>query len=261
MKNQPPSVPVAEVQAVPREQTLADLFVALADTLVDDFDVVELLDRLVASCVGLFDVAAAGVLLFDAKRHLQLMAASNDRAEHLEVFQIQADQGPCLDCARSRKPVSVVDVRSVSDRWPRFFPAAEIVGFRAVHAVPLRLRQEGLGALGLFHTAPTELSDSRLHTAQALADVATIGILQQQHARHASILTEQLQGALDSRVAIEQAKGILAENSRESMDVAFDQLRHYARDHNLKLSDVALQVVARQLAPATIASPRRRSPA
>ena len=177
MINQPPTVPGAETWAVSREQTLADLFVALADTLVDDFDVVELLDRLVMTCVELFDVAAAGVLLFDGKRQLQLMAASNDRAEHLEVFQIQADQGPCLDCARGRKPVSVSDLRLVRDRWPRFYPAAEIVGFRAVHAVPLRLRQEGLGTLGLFHTVPIELSLSRLHTAQALADVATIGIL------------------------------------------------------------------------------------
>jgi GAF domain-containing protein len=259
MINQPPTVPESETWAASREQTLADLFVALADTLVADFDVVELLDRLVTTCVGLFDIAAAGVLLFDAKRRLQLMAASNERAEHLEVFQIQADQGPCLDCARSRKPVSISDLWLVRERWPRFQPAADIVGFRAVHAVPLRLRQEGLGTLGLFHTAPTELSTSRLHTAQALADVATIGILQQQHARHASLLTEQLQGALDSRVAIEQAKGILAENSGVSMDVAFDQLRRYARDHNLKLSDVALQVAARQLAPATVVAARRSS--
>ena len=239
-------------QAASREETLSNLFVALADTLVADFDVVELLERLVGTCLELFSVSAAGVLIFDAKRELRLVAASSERAEHLEVFQIQVDQGPCLDCARNRTPTSVTDLRTAKDRWPRFYPAAEIVGFQAVHAVPLRLRHEALGALGLFHSTPTALPDRDLHTVQALADVATIGILQQQHAQQAAIVTQQLQGALDSRVAIEQAKGVLAESGNITIDVAFDRLRRYARNHNLKLSQLAQAVTRREIRPSEI---------
>ncbi len=241
-----------------REEVLSELFVALADTLVADFDVVELLDRLVSSCTELFHVSAAGVLIFDSTRRLRLVAASNQRAEHLEVFQIQVDEGPCLDCAHNRTPTSVPDLSTAKDRWPRFYPATEIVGFRAVHAVPLRLREVGLGALGLFHTTPTSLAVRDLHTAQALADVATIGILQQQHVHQAAILNDQLQGALDSRVAIEQAKGILAENGNITIDAAFDRLRRYARDHNLKLSQLARAVSAREIRGADVLDVTRR---
>jgi transcriptional regulator with GAF, ATPase, and Fis domain len=254
MKSQPTRTTMQAAPGTSREETLSDLFVALADTLVDDFDVVELLDRLVSTCTELFDVTAAGVLIFDVNRQLRLVAASNERAEHLEVFQIQVDEGPCLDCARSRTPTSVTDLRTAADRWPRFYPAAEIVGFQAVHAVPLRLRQEGLGALGLFHSTPTELPARDLHAVQALADVATIGILQQQHTHQKTILTNQLQGALDSRIAIEQAKGILAESGNVTINVAFSRLRHYARNHNLKLSNLAQAVTTREIRAAEILS-------
>jgi transcriptional regulator with GAF, ATPase, and Fis domain len=246
------SVPTTDGPTASREEKLADLFVTLADTLVADFDVVELLDRLVTACVELFDVSGAGVLLLDSNRRLRLVASSNERAEHLEIFQVQADEGPCLDCARSRTAVTVPDLEAERHRWPRFAAAADIVGFHAVHAVPLRLRAEAVGALGLFHGTPTDLPPRDLHTVQAIADVATIGILQQQHAHQASIMTDQLQGALDSRVAIEQAKGILAESSNITMDVAFQHLRRYARDHNLKLSAVAQTVVSRKLSAAVL---------
>lgn len=253
MTNPPtPTTQPVDVQAASREATLADLFVALADTLVADFDVVELLDRLVTTCIELFEVSAAGVLIFDAKRQLRLMATSNERAEHLEVLQLQIDEGPCLDCARSRTPISVPDLTTAKARWPRFCEAADLVGFRAVHAVPLRLRSEGLGTLGLFHGDPTELLDRDRHAVQALADVATIGILQQQHAHQAATLTDQLQAALDSRVAVEQAKGILAQSGNVTIDVAFDRLRRYARDHNLKLSKVARALSVRDIRPSEI---------
>jgi transcriptional regulator with GAF, ATPase, and Fis domain len=254
MTKQPTPTAVEGVQSgsreeASREKTLSELFVALADTLVADFDVVELLDRLVSTCIELFDVSAAGVLIFDKKGQLRLMASSNDRAEHLEVFQLQADEGPCLDCARGRTPISVSDLNTAKDRWPRFFEAARVVGFRAVHAVPLRLRSEGLGGFGLFHNSPTELSNRDLHAVQALADVATIGLLQQQHAHQAEIVTDQLQHALDSRVAVEQAKGILAESRNVTVDVAFEWLRRYARNHNLKLTQIARAISTREIRP------------
>jgi GAF domain-containing protein len=235
-----------------RESALADLFVALADTLVDDFDVVELLDRLVSSCVDLFGVASAGVLLLDGTRRLRLVASSSERAEALEAFQIQADEGPCLDCARSMRPVSIPDLEAARERWPRFCAAADVLGFRAVHALPLRLRTVGLGGFGLFHTEPTVMQPHDLHTAQALADVATIGILQQEHVHRSATVAEQLQGALDSRVAVEQAKGILAESGNVGMDVAFAHLRRYARDRNLKLSQLAQSIARREIGATTI---------
>ena len=194
-------------------------FVALADTLLNDFDFVELLDRLVHTCVDVLNVAA-GVLLLDQQRRLRLVASSSERAEELEAFQVQADEGPCLDCARSRTPVAVPDLETARGRWPRFCSAADIPGFRAVHALPSCLRARALGGLNLFHTSPTMLAAAEVRVAQALANVATIGILQQQHDHQTSALTEQLQGALDSRVAVEQAKGILAEGGHVSMDVA-----------------------------------------
>ena len=251
-ESQTAAAPTGILHGGSREEVLADLFVALADTLVDDFDVVELLDRLVHTCVDLFDVTAAGLLIMDGQRRLRLVASSSDRAEELEIFQLQADEGPCLDCARTRIPVTVPDLDAADARWPQFCAAAALLGFRAVHAVPLRLRSETLGALNLFHTEPTQLQPRDLHTVQALADVATIGILQQQHASQSTALTDQLQGALASRVAIEQAKGILAESGNVTMDVAFAQLRRYARDHNLKISELAQAISTRDVPASAI---------
>jgi GAF domain-containing protein len=249
---QPETETTVVVRGGAREPALADLFVALADTLVDDFDVVELLDRLVHSCVELFDVTASGLLLLDGQHRLQLVASTSERAEELEVFQVQADEGPCLDCARTTTPVAVPDLQAERDRWPRFSSTAANLGFRAVHAVPLRLRSEALGALNLFHTEPTALPEADLHVVQALADVATIGILQQRHLSESSVVADQLQTALASRVAIEQAKGIIAESGDINMTMAFAQLRRYSRDRNLRLSDVASAIANRELAAATI---------
>lgn len=241
-----------DADAASREEALTDLFVTLADTLVAEFDVVELLDRLVDTCLGLFKVTAAAVLVLDTKNALRLVASSNKRAEELEIFQIQVDEGPCLDCARSLTPVLVPDLSADRDRWPHFSAAADIVGFKAVHAVPLRLRSQGIGGFGLFHSTPTQMSSGDVHAVQALADVATIGILQQQHAQQAVSLSDQLQGALNSRIAVEQAKGVIAESGNVEMDVAFDQLRRYSRDNNLKISRVAQAIATRELSPVTI---------
>jgi GAF domain-containing protein len=226
-----------------REQALADTFVRLADTMVDDFDVVDLLDQLVHACVSVLGVSAAGLLLDDQKGNLALVASSSDETRLLELFQLQNNQGPCLDCVRTGAAVTSGDLDDDRARWPLFVPAAAMAGFRSVAAVPLRLRDQIIGGLNLFMDAPHEVPPRDRQLAQALADVATIGILQQRSLHRSHVLSEQLQNALTSRVAIEQAKGVLAERGELSLDAAFDVLRRYARDHNLKLTEVANAVV------------------
>jgi transcriptional regulator with GAF, ATPase, and Fis domain len=249
-----------EDEAGSREEILSDLFVALADTLGADYDAAEVFDRLVNACVEIFDVDSAAVLLLDPKGRLRLVASSDERAEQLELFQVQVEEGPCLDSARDRALVTSSDLKAEQDRWPRFAAAADIVGLRAVHAVPLRLRADGIGTLGLFYRTSRDLAKPEAHIAQALADVATIGFLQQQQVHQTSVTNQQLQGALDSRVSIEQAKGIIAEFGDIAMDVAFKLLRRYCRDNNLKLSQVARAIAERELPPATIVTAGRHRP-
>ena len=222
-----------------REQALADVFVVLADTLVDDYDVVDLLDRLTTACVDLLGVRAAGLLLDDQKGNLAVVASSSDEIRLLEVFQLQTNEGPCLDCFRTGAAVTSGDLAAEHARWPRFAAAAVSAGFASVAALPMRLRKQTIGALNVVHARaePVSVRDQRL--AQALADVATIGILQRRSAHRSSMMAQQLQHALNSRVAIEQAKGVLAERFAVDMETAFDALRRYARDHNLKLTDAA----------------------
>lgn len=226
-----------------REQALADTFVALADTMVDDYDVVDLLDQLVRACVNVLGVSAAGLLLDDQKGNLALIASSGDETRLLELFQLQNNDGPCLDCVRTGSAVTSGNLDDDRGRWPLFVPAAAMAGFRSVAAVPLRLRDQIIGGLNLFMDSPHEVPPEDRRLAQALADVATIGILQQRSLHRSHILSEQLQNALTSRIAIEQAKGVLAERGELTMDGAFDVLRRYARDHNLRLTEVANAVV------------------
>src|SRR5678815_3718767 len=192
------------------EVQLADVVVELADTLVDDFDVIDFLHVLTERCVQVLGISAAGLLLTDQRGTLQVVAASSERTRLLELFQLQADQGPCLDCFHTGQPVSVPDLPSAG-RWPRFTAAAAEVGFAAVHAMPMRLRSDVIGALNLFDTTPGALDEAKLRIGQALADVATIGLLQNRAIRARDAVTEQLQTALNSRILIEQAKGVLAE--------------------------------------------------
>ncbi len=234
-----------------REQRLATIFVSLADTLVDDYDVVDLLDRLVRSCVDLLGVTAAGLLLDDQRGHLVVLASSSEETRLLEVFQLQSNEGPCLDCFTTGQPVTSHDLSVDRQRWPIFVPAALAAGFASVAAVPLRLRAQTIGGLNLFHAGPQVVPDEDIHMAQALADVATIGILQRRSTHRGTLLAEQLQHALHSRVVIEQAKGVLAERHGTSMDGAFAALRQHARNRNLKLTDVALAVAHGELDPMT----------
>jgi hypothetical protein len=226
------------------DERLVETFVVLADTLIDDFDVIDFLHLLVDGCVELLDVDAAGLLLADQHGRLQLIASSNEQVRLLELFQVQNDEGPCLDAFATGGRVSHADLTTAGDRWPRFAEAATGAGFAAVDAMPMRLRSEVIGALNLFRTSPGVLSDTALRTAQALVAVATIGLLQERSIRNQEILTEQLQAALNSRVVIEQAKGLVAERLGVDMEGAFAALRGYARRHNLKLSDVARSVIA-----------------
>ena len=222
-----------------RERQLVRTFVELADTLVADFDVIDFLHTLAKRTVQLLDVDAAGIMLIDQRGSLQAAASSTENARLLELFEMQTDAGPCVDCCRSGLPVVNVELTRHSDRWPRFADAARATGFGAVHALPLRLRETVIGALNLFSTDSRTLTDEDIRTGQALADVATVGILSQRGIAEAELLATQLQKALTSRIVIEQAKGVLAERRRITVDAAFTLMRGYARDHNLRLSDVA----------------------
>jgi GAF domain-containing protein len=226
-----------------RQELLARTFVELADTLVDEFDVVDLLSHLGERCVELFDAAAAGLLVTDATGVLRPMAATSEAMELIEVFQLQNAEGPCFDCFRAGEAIEVADLAGAADRWPRLVPIVTGAGFRSAHAFPLRLRGRVLGALNLFRVSPGRLEPADVVAAQALADVATIAILQHRAAVDAQSLSEQLHFALNSRIAIEQAKGIVSQTSGVGMDEAFTWLRAYARSRRRQLSEVAQDVI------------------
>ncbi|MGW0831047.1 GAF and ANTAR domain-containing protein [Streptomyces prunicolor] len=221
------------------QQLLAKTFVELADNLVADFDLIDFLRLLTDRCVSMLDASAAGVLLADHDGKLRVMAASDEQVRLLELFQLQSDEGPCLEAFRTGTQVIVPDLTREIDRWPRFVTAAHRSGFGAVQALPMRLRNETVGALNLFRATPGSFDPAATLIAQALADVATISLLQQRSSARSTVLNEQLQNALNSRILIEQAKGKLAERHNVDMERAFTTLRGYARAHNRRLSDVA----------------------
>lgn len=233
-----------------REAILARTFVELADTLVDDFDVVDLLTLLTDRCVEVLDVTAAGLMLVAPEGDLRVVASSSDEMRLVELFEIQSQEGPCPDAYRSGEPSLNEDLTTIDDgRWLAFGPVALKAGFRSVHALPMRLRGLTIGALNLFRADPGALSPTDIVAARALADVATIGILQNRAAVQAHLVVDQLNQALNSRIVIEQAKGVLAERAKLNMEDAFTWLRTYARSHNRLLVDVARSVVDGSLIP------------
>ena len=234
--------------ALSREQRLVETFVELADSLVEDFDVVEFFSSLAERVVQLGIASEVGILLVDEAGDLQFVAASHERAHLLELFQVQNEEGPCQDCFTTGAPVSADDLEAASDRWPLFAPRAVSAGFRSVQAVPLRLRGTVLGAFNLFLTDPGGIDHGAEAVVQAMADVATIGLLQQRELDRAHTVEGQLQRALQTRIGIEQAKGIISEQVGIPMDAAFALLRGYARNHNQKLHDAARDVVRGLLA-------------
>ncbi|MET4581180.1 GAF domain-containing protein [Conyzicola nivalis] len=230
-----------------RERRLTSAFVTLADTLVAGYDVVDLLQTLVDTCAELLDASAAGIMLADGSGELAVVASTSERSMLVETMQLSYGAGPCVECFTTGVAVTVADVADLGDKWPGFKEAALEQGFRSVHGVPLRLRGNVIGTLNLFRPSPGALSEEDMSVAQGLADVATIGILQERAIREADIAKNQLQHALDSRVLIEQAKGVIAYMRDLDMDAAFRTLRDYARSNNLNLRDVAERVVNRSL--------------
>ncbi len=244
---------------VARDTVLARAFVRLADTLSSDFDVVDFLQSLSADSVEILGAEAAGVMLADAHGGLRLIASSDERMRLLELFELQGAQGPCLDAFSSGRPVQASGADS-RGRWPVFAPHAFAAGFQMMCAVPLRIRTEVIGALNLFRGTSEPFSGAELDLAQAMAEVAAIGLIQERALRERSLLAEQLQAALNSRVVIEQAKGMLAEYLTLTVDDAFTLLRTYARDHNRKLSDLASDIADRTIPSAALARPPGQQP-
>ena len=235
-----------------REAVLAKTFVELADTLVAEFDVVDFLTGLADRCTEVLDVESAGIMLAAPNGPLRLMASSSEAMRVLELFELQAQEGPCLDCHRTGLAITNADLSADEERWPRFGPEALAAGIRSAHALPMRLRGSVIGALNLFRIETGDMSQPDTEIAQALADIATIGLLQNRAAVEAQIVNEQLTHALNSRVVIEQAKGMVGERLDLDMEQAFSKLRAHARNHNLRLVDVANAVIAGGLAASSL---------
>ena len=225
-------------------QRLARVFVELADTLVEDFDIVDFLQVLTERSVELLDADAAGLMLADQRGDLQLMAATLERMRLLELFELQIAQGPCRDCYDTGQAVLNVDLADARERWPAFTAAAVETGFRSTHALPMRLRGQVIGALNLFTDRPAHLSDEDIAVGQAMADIATIGLLNERNVHERTTLSEQLQGALHSRVLVEQAKGALSARAGISVGEAFARMRTHARSNNITLTAVAAAVIS-----------------
>jgi transcriptional regulator with GAF, ATPase, and Fis domain len=234
---------------------LARTLVELADALVADFDVVELLTMLTDGCIDVLDVRAAGLMLAAPDGDLRVMASSSEAVRMLELFELQSQEGPCLDCYRTGVPVVNQDLATAGGRWHRFAAEALAAGFHSVHALPMRLRGAVIGALNLFHGEPGEMRRADVAAAQAMADVATIAILQHRAMLEARVVDEQLDHALDSRIVIEQAKGMVAEREGVNMDQAFSRLRHHARNHDLRLADLARDVIGGTVTVAALDPP------
>jgi transcriptional regulator with GAF, ATPase, and Fis domain len=230
-----------------RERQLVETFVTLTDTLVTDYDVVDLLQSLVDNAADLFDASAAGIMLANQQQELEVIASTNERSNFIGLMQLEAGEGPCMEAFTTAETVSVESPTEMQQRWPAFAAASAELGYSAVHSVPLRLRETTLGSMNLFRETTGALNAEDAIAVRALTDVATISILQQRTVEHSDLVQTQLQHALNSRVAIEQAKGFLSHTHRVDLDTAFTLLRSYARSHQARLADTARDVVERRV--------------
>ncbi len=238
-----------------RESILVATLVELADNLVDNYDVIDILTVMSHRCVEAIGVDAAGVMLALPGGELQFVASSSESMRVLELFQIQANEGPCVDCYTGGVAVVDTTLTEPDERWPRFTPRALARGFHSVHCLPMRLRGRTIGALNLFRSSEGALDENDVVVAQGLADVATIAILQHQTSLNSRLLNDQLSSALNSRIIIEQAKGMISQATTCDMDEAFTALRAHARNHNERLTDVAARIVAGSLVIDDLARP------
>ncbi len=241
-----------------REVPVAQALVEMASTFVSDFDVVELSTSLASSCVELTGISAAAVMVATEEGELRVLGSSSEETRVLELFELQAEEGPGLDAFRSAEPVDPVVLHAGGGPWPRFSAAALSQGYQSVSAFPLRFREMTIGALSLFSAGRAALSEHDAVVAGALADCAAIGIVAHRSVDEQQRTIDQLSNALRSRIVIEQAKGIIAERAGVDLPEAFDRLRGYARDHGLRLTDVAHAAVEGTLGPEAWASPRAR---
>lgn len=244
---------------VPSEGKLARALVELADTVVGEFDIVDLLTRLTDRCLDVLEVAAAGIMLAGPDGELRVVASSSEQMRMLELFELQSQEGPCLDCFRSGRAVINQQLTEADNRWSRFAPEARAAGFGTVHSFPMRLRGAVIGALNLFHNEPGHMRQADVDASQALADIATIAILQLRAAHEAQVLNQQLNTALESRIVIEQAKGIIASREGLDLDASFDRLRTHARNNNIRLTDAAKAITIGELAPSALDRPASRT--
>jgi GAF domain-containing protein len=243
-----------------READVVRSLVEMADTLVDDYDIVDLLTGLTDRCVDLLGVSAAGVMLASPEGSLGLVASSSEAMRLLELFELQAQEGPCLDAFRTGQAVAHENLQAGSGRWPAFSTAALQAGFQSALALPLRLREAIIGALNLLSATRTPMAEADVIVARAFADLATLSIIQHRVTAEAHLLNEQLSAALNSRVVIEQAKGVISERAGIDVAEAFSRLRTYARNTNLRLTDVAHAAIDGTLDPQAWAPPGRAAP-
>jgi transcriptional regulator with GAF, ATPase, and Fis domain len=239
-----------------RESLLVHTFVTLADSLVAPYDIIDLLQTLVDRTTELFDASASGIILGPDDQHLEIIVSTSETSRIVGLMQLRAGEGPCVEAVTTGQVVSVANTAEIHDRWPTFAAAAEGSGYLSVHAIPLRLRGETIGSLNLFRDREGALNDSDAVAAQALADVATISVLQERTIRDGTIIREQLQRALDSRVVIEQAKGVIAHTHGLDMDEAYRLIRHHSRSAQTAMSAVAVGIIDGSIQIALTQPPR-----
>jgi len=247
-----------DIMTETREALLVQTFVTLADSLVADYDIIDLLQNLVDRSTALFDASASGIILGPDDEHLEVIVSSSEESRLVGLMQIHAGQGPCVEAVTTGRVVSVIDPSEMSDRWPLFAAEAADSDYRSVHAIPLRLRGQTIGSLNLFRDHDGALNTEDAIAAQGLADVATISVLQERNIRDSTVIREQLQHALDSRVLIEQAKGVLSQLHHLDMDAAYRLLRHHSRSTQTPMSAVAAGIIDGSIAVDLTIPPRAR---